>query len=220
MRMLVLAALGAAVFATPVLAQPAPPAAAAAPAPAPKPVSAKGTITAVSAASITIKDSAGVSTTFAVSDKARVLQLKKIDMSAIKPGSFVATANLDQPDGSGLSTELRVFDPALKGLGEGHYDMNDGSGAKMTNGTVTHEVVSTPRGREMDVAYDAKADRGGKGVRHITVPANMTVRSMGPVDLASLKVGWAVEVRGAQAPDGAMTARLILVGENGQPPAL
>ncbi len=37
-----------------------------------------------------------------------------IDVSQIQPGSYVATANKTQPDGSGVSTELRVYPPARR----------------------------------------------------------------------------------------------------------
>ncbi|HEX3363650.1 hypothetical protein [Phenylobacterium sp.] len=216
MRKILLAALalavGAAALEGSALAQPAPPAGPMRPSPP-----AQGMVVAFNGKTLTVKDAHGLAATYAVADDARILRLVKIDAGAIKPGSFVATANVNQPDGSGVSKEFRVFAPALKGLGEGHFPMaGEAPGTMMTNGTVTAEVVSTPRGREMDVIYSGV---GGQGVRHVVLPADVPIREMSLVDRAQVKAGIAVEVRAARGPDGLLVARAILVGENGQPPA-
>ena len=196
----------------PALAQPAPPAGAVRPVPP-----AEGIVVAFSGKTLSVKDVHGLVTTYAVADDVRLLRLRKIDAGAIKPGSFVATANVSQPDGSGVSKEFRVFAPALKGLGEGHGPMaGEAPGTMMTNGTVSAEVVSTPRGREMDVVYGGAA---GQGVRHVVLPPSVAIREMSLVDRAQIKPGIAVEVRAARGLDGRLVARAILVGENGRPPA-
>jgi len=210
------AALGAAGISTAALGQAAPAAA-----PAAKPVQVKGSLVSIEGDKLVVKDAAGASTAMTLAADARVIQLKKIDISAIQPGSYVATANMDLPDGGGRSTELRVFPPAMKGLGEGHYVMNDGSGAMMTNGTVTSQVMSTPRGREMDVGYDTTdPKKGGKGVRHIVVPNDMVIREMTIMDKVALKPGIAVVIAAVPGADGALVARRVLIGENGAPPVL
>lgn len=176
-----------------------------------------GTVVAFGGKVLRVTNAHGVVTSYTVADDARFLRLTKIDATAIKPGSFVVTANVSQPDGSGVSKEFRVFAPALKGLGEGHSPMaGEAPGTMMTSGTVSAEVVSTPRGREMDVTYGGK---GGQGVRHIVLPAGVTIREMSLVDRAQIKPGIAVQVRAGQSADGALVARAVIVGENGQPPA-
>lgn len=205
-------ALSTGLLQTPALAQPTPTAGAMRPTPP-----AEGVVVAFAGTTLTVKDAHGLSTTYAVADDVRILQLRKIDASAIKPGSFVATANVSQPDGSGVSKEFRVFAPALKGLGEGHGPMaGEAPGTMMTNGTVAAEVVSTPRGREMDVTYGGA---GRQGVRHVVLPQSVPIREMSLVDRALIKPGVAVQVRALRTPDGMLVARAILVGENGQPPA-
>lgn len=211
----VAAALGALTLAAPAWSQPAAPAPAAAPALKPIPP-VRGQVLAFDGRSLTVKDDAGASRTFTVADGARIVRLKKIDPSAIQPGSFVATANVTQADGSGVSTEFRVFAPELKGLGEGHGPMNgEPAGTMMTNGTVSTQVTSTPRGREMDVSYNGG---GGHGVRHIVIPQTMTIREMSLADAAQIKPGVFVEVRAGATADGGLVARAVLLGENGQPP--
>ena len=81
-----------------------------------------------------------------------------------------------------MSSELRVFAPPLSGLGEGSYPMQDGQ--NMTNGTVK-TVVTSVKGREMDVGYDPKCTTNPQdahckaGVRHITLPADMVIHRSG-----------------------------------------
>jgi hypothetical protein len=105
----------------------------------------------------------------------------------------------------------------LRGLGEGHGPMaGEAPGTMMTNGTVSAEVVSTPRRREMDITYGGK---DGQGVRHVTIPPNVTIREMSLAGRNEIKPGVMVEVRAGQASDGSMIARAILVGANGRPPA-
>jgi hypothetical protein len=216
----VLVALAAGLFATPLAnaawSQPSP----GAPAPAAGLRSvppARGTVVNLTGAELILKDPLGATRAYLVAPDARFLRLRTIDPSAIKPGSFVATANVTQADGSGRSTEFRVFAPALRGLGEGHGPMaGEAPGTMMTNGTVSAEVVSTSRGREIDIAYGA---HGAQGVRHVTIPTNVVIREMSMVDRTEIKPGVTVEVRAGQAADGSLVARAILLGENGRPPA-
>jgi hypothetical protein len=222
MRRIVLASIGAALgamaLAAPAWSQPTQPQAAAPAAPALKPIApVHGVVTAFDGKSLTVKAVDGASKTFTVDPGARIVKLTKIDASAIRPGSFVATANVTQPDGSGVSTEFRVFTEELRGLGEGHGPMNgEPAGTMMTNGTVSAQVTSTPRGREMDVTYNGT---GGHGVRHIVIPATVTIREMSLADRAQIKPGIAVDVRAGATADGSLVARAVLIGENGQPPA-
>ncbi|HEY1926656.1 MAG TPA: hypothetical protein VGG92_04255 [Caulobacteraceae bacterium] len=165
---------------------------------------------------LTVRDAHGVRTTVTAPSDARFLRLRPIDPSAIRPGSFVATANVSQPDGSGRSTEFRVFAPALRGLGEGHGPMaGEAAGTMMTNGTVSAEVVSTPRGRELDISYGGQ----GGGVRHVVIPPNVTIREMSVADRADAKAGVPVEIRAGQAAGGRLVARAILIGETSRPAA-
>ena len=44
-----------------------------------------------------------------VTAKSRVIRSQPVDLSAIRPGAYVGTANLDQADGSGVSSEVHIF---------------------------------------------------------------------------------------------------------------
>jgi hypothetical protein len=189
------------------------PASAPAPKPTPLPV-VRGHVASFSgdALKVDVMDNGG-SKSFTLNDKTRIILVHRITLDEIKPGSFVATANVDQPDGSGVSTELRVFEGPLVGLGEGHYPMSGRpAGTQMTNGTVTSQVVSTPRGREMDVSYTNQD--GKKGVRHITVPADMVITAWDPGSRTDIQPGRGVQVRSAQLPDGSVITTGVLISNS------
>jgi hypothetical protein len=141
-----------------------------------------------------------------------VTVLKKIDVSAVQPGSFIGTTNKDNPDGTGTSTEIHVFPPGLR-LGEGHYPM-PGQSAMMTNGDVT-AVVTGAKGQELDIKYNG---RGGAGTRHVVVPPGTPVVLFTQGDHSVIKPGAQVLIFAGKGPDGNLHAAQILTGENGAAP--
>ncbi|HEY3815262.1 MAG TPA: hypothetical protein VGL66_18745 [Caulobacteraceae bacterium] len=181
-----------------------------------KPFAVTGTIVRVQGHKIWFKDDKGQEGTAMIAKDALIIQIAKISIGDIKPGSFVATANKPEGDNAGTSTELRVFggELARKRMGEGSYPMDDGQ--NMTNGTV-NTMVKSAKGRELEVAYNGK---GGKGARHITVPADMTIRSMATVKPSALKAGAAARFRMTVGADGRLVADRIIIGEHGKPPMM
>lgn len=219
----------AALFATSVLAQdaptstnrdaapPAPPAPTpvqpAPPAPPPAMTRIKGVIQSVDGDQVTVTQDTGP-VTLTLRDQTVISQLKAIPVSAIQPGSFIGTANVDRPDGFGSSTEVHVFPPDMKGTGEGHYPM-PGANSMMTNGDVTN-VVTSAAGQELDIAYSG---RGGVGTRHVLVPPGTPVVAITRVDRSALKPGVAVSAFAVPTSDG-LAALGVNLGEDGKPPPL
>jgi hypothetical protein len=195
-------AAGAIVFAAAAAAQPAPQA-------PPAPV--RGAVQSLDGSTLTVSQASGP-TVVMLDGNWTVTVLKKIDVSAIQPGSFIGTTNKDNPDGSGTSTEIHVFPPGLR-LGEGHYPM-PGQNAMMTNGDVT-TVVTGAKGQELDIKYNG---RGGQGVRHVVVPPGTPVVLFTQGDHSAIKPGAQVLVFAAKGPDGMLHAMGVLTGENGAAP--
>ena len=144
----------------------------------------------------------------------KVTVLKKIDVGAIQPGSFIGTTNVDKPDGTGQSTEVHVFPPGVRG-GEGHYPM-PGQKAMMTNGDVT-AVVTGAKGQELDIKYNGQ---GGAGVRHVVVPPGTPVVLFTSGDRAVIRPGAQVMLFAGPGADGVLHAMGVLTGENGAAPPL
>ena len=132
-----------------------------APAPAapPTPTVVRGTVTAMTETSLTVKTDKGPQTV-ALAPSWSVAMTKAVAIDAIQPGSFIGTSEMPKADGQGESLEVHVFPPGVK-MGEGHYGWDLKPGSMMTNGTVGKVVDGKKGSRELDVSYSY-------GQRHIT----------------------------------------------------
>jgi hypothetical protein len=176
----------------------------------PTPTVVRGTVTALTDSSVTVKTDKG-SEVVALTPTWSVAMLKPVAIDAIQPGSFIGTAEIPGKDGAGRSLEVHVFPPGVK-MGEGHYGWDLKPGSMMTNGTVGTVVAGKKGSRELDVSYSY-------GKRHITVPANVPVVQIGPGQRGMVKVGtpvFMVVQKGANGP----VAGSISVGENGAKPPM
>jgi hypothetical protein len=193
---------------------PAAPAGAPASAVTPAPARFNGIIASINGDKLTITGADGAPSSIIVAKDAWIVKGRPIKASDIKPGDFVATANVNNADGTGTSVELRVFPPGLH-IGEGSYPMDEPN-TTMTNATVSG-VVDVTDGRELTVTYGASADKGSPaGTRKIKLPANVQVVQWYRVTLADLKVGNRVRGRG-KADNGVITADFIFADD--PPPA-
>jgi hypothetical protein len=184
-----------------------------APAPAtpPTPTVVRGTITAMTDTSLTVKTDKGPQVVN-LTPTWSVAMTKPVAIDAIQPGSFIGTTEMPNKDGStGKSLEVHVFPPGVK-MGEGHYGWDLKPGSMMTNGTVGTVVTGKKGSRELDVSYSY-------GQRHITVPANVPVVQIGPGKREMVKVGTPVFMVVGKTATG-MTANSVSVGENGAKPPM
>jgi hypothetical protein len=191
-----------ALSATAALAQPATP---------PAPTVVRGTVTALTDTSMTVKTDKGPAVV-GLTPNWSVAVMKTVAIDAIQPGSFIGTSEMPNKDGSsGQSLEVHVFPPGVK-MGEGHYGWDLKPGSMMTNGTVGTVVAGKKGSRELDVDYSY-------GKRHITVPANVPVVQIGPGKREMVKVGTPVFMVVQKGPNG-MMAGSVSVGENGAKPPM
>ncbi len=211
MRRIRIAAIGAAVgmaisglaAASVALAQPAP----AAP---PMPHIVRGAVTDVGDNKLTLKTRDGKVVVVNLTKTWTVQVTKPIKSSEIQPGSFIGTAEMPQPDGSGKSLEVHVFPPGVK-MGEGHYDWDLKKGSKMTNGTVK-TVASSRKGQALDVTYFTET-------RHIEVPPKTPIVLITRGERGLVQPGVKVFLVVASTPNGLMSTA-VAVGENGKAPPM
>ena len=171
----------------------------------------RGKVTSLTGDALVIQPRHGKPATVKLSADWAVVVMKPVDVSAIQPGSFIGTTEIEKPDGTGHSLEVHVFPPGVK-IGEGHYPWDLKPHSMMTNGTVG-KVVAGSKGRMLEVAYPG-------GVRHILVPPNVPIVATAPGDRAMVKRGVSVFMVTAKLPDGAVGANRVLVGLNGAPPPM
>jgi hypothetical protein len=195
----------------PAAAPPATAPAAPAPAtPAAQPARVGGIVAAVAGNQITITGANGGSSSFTVAPDAWIVKGRPIQASEIHAGDFVATANVNNSDGTGTSTELRVFPPGLR-LGEGSYPMQEPN-TTMTNATVA-QVANVGTGRRLTVTYGASAANATPaGTRTITLPASVQVVQWYRVTLADVHRGNRVRGRGA-LDNGVIVADFIFADD-------
>jgi hypothetical protein len=171
----------------------------------------RGTVTAMDAASLTVKGDKGVQKV-SLAPTWTVAVMKPVAPDAIQPGSFIGTAEMPQKDGTGKSLEVHVFPPGVK-MGEGHYGWDLKPGSMMTNGTVGTVVAGKKGSRQLDVNYSY-------GKRTITVPANVPVVQITPGARTQVKPGVPVFMVVQKGAGGQLTAGSVSIGENGARPPM
>jgi hypothetical protein len=184
--------------------------AAAQPPPGPPPVL-RGTIVSLANDTLTLKTEGGQTDTVHLTQDWRVTVLKRVDVAAIQPGSFIGTAEMPQKNGTGRSLEVHVFPPGVK-AGEGHYGWDSKPGSMMTNGTVG-KVTSNPKGRELEVSYP-------NGERKIIVPPGVPIVQLTDGQRSQIKAGIAAFLIAPPGKDGTFTSSGIVIGENGARPPM
>ncbi len=184
--------------------------------PAPAPTRIRGTIDKIDGSMLSIKPRSGPDVMVKLTDDAKVVGVKKADLSDVKSGSFIGTATVPQPDGTAKALEVTVFPASMKGAGEGSYAWDLGSNSTMTNGAVGDLVVSS--GRVMTVHVQRPGQR-----REEDPACRKTCRSSCCTRTPTkslLTVGAHILVVPTKAADGSLSANRISVGENGTVPPM
>ena len=173
----------------------------------------RGKVVALDGTALTIKPEKGANQVITLTPTWSVAVLKPVAIDAIKPGSFIGTAEMPKKDGSGgKSLEVHVFPPGVK-MGEGHYGWDLKKGSMMTNGTVGQVVAGKRGSRQMEVNYSY-------GKRTITVPTNVPIVQITGGRRDQIKPGVPVFLVVQKGAGGQLMAGSISIGENGAKPAM
>ena len=92
------------------------------PASAQETVRIRGTIESIDGPVFVVKNRDGAELKLTVTDKPLFVAIVKATMADIKPGMFVGSTGMTQPDGSQKAIEVHIFPELMRGTGEGHYD--------------------------------------------------------------------------------------------------
>ena len=175
---------------------------------------------------LSVKTANGEQLAFELPASVRVSVRARSTLDSIKAGDFVATTAAPGPDGTLVSSELRIYPESMRGLGEGHHPMATRPGSTMTNATVA-SVASAPSqpGNTMTNATVARvADaKGGRMLRlvykggevTVHVPADLPIAAVESGDLSSLVSGAHVIVYATGAGTKSPIAQRISVGKDG-----
>src|SRR5262249_26017926 len=80
----------------------------------------RGAIERVEGNTLRVKTADGNAVTVKVADDAVVRGVVKSSLAEVKPGSYIGSAAMPQPDGSQKALEVHIFPEAMRGTGEGH----------------------------------------------------------------------------------------------------
>lgn len=170
--------------------------------PAPNAINLFGGLTSIDAGSITIETESGPTESFRLAPNLLVLQNRRVTLSDIKPGEFIASAAMRGPDGKLHSTELRIFPEAYRGVGEGQHPMKDARSQTMTNATVTG-VAMADGSNNIKVAF-----AGGES--ELVVDPGVPVTRIEQITREALRPGLKVRVQGVRNADGAQATRITI----------
>ena len=106
---------------------------------APQTVRLRGVIEKVDGQTVLAKSDKGAELKLNLADKMLVVEVVKASLADIKPGDFIGSGAMPQPDGSQKAIEVHIFAESMRGTGEGFRPWDGAPNSTMTNGTVGHE---------------------------------------------------------------------------------
>jgi hypothetical protein len=183
-----------------------------------------GTVVSSSPNGLVLKTAAG-NRSISFGPKMRFFAIERSSLGSVRQGSFIGTTVVPQPNGTYKSTEVHVFAPALRGMGEGFTRMDSQGHHMMANSTV--RSIETQRMMANSTVRSVGSSGAGKtitmsfpsGTKTIVIPAAVPVFLLEKGRQALLVPGAAVRV-GVMSGSHGPVAGFILVGEHGTVPPM
>jgi hypothetical protein len=183
------------------------------PASAQETVRIRGTIERVEGPVYVVKNRDGAELKLTVTDNPLFVAIVKSTMADIKPGMFVGSTGMSQPDGSQKAIEVHIFPESMRGTGEGHYDWDLKPQTKMTNANVEQTVAGVD-GPILSVKYK-------DGEKKLLVTPETAVVTYVTGNKDDLKPGTKIFVAAAKKqPDGTVQTPRITYGKDGLVPPM
>ena len=183
------------------------------PASAQETVRIRGTIERVEGPVYVVKNRDGAELKLTVTDNPLFVAIVKSTMADIKPGMFVGSTGMSQPDGSQKAIEVHIFPESMRGTGEGHYDWDLKPQTKMTNANVEQTVAGVD-GQMLSVKYK-------DGEKKLLVTPETAVVTYVAGNKDDLKPGTKIFIAAAKKqPDGTLQTPRITYGKDGLVPPM
>ena len=176
--------------------------------PQPQTIRLRGTIERLDGRAVLAKSSKGEELTLELADKVLVAAVEA-SVADIKPGLFIGSGAMPQPDGSQKALEVHIF--AERGTGEGHRPWDGAPNSTMTNGTVGATVASVD-GPSVTIQYK-------DGEKKIIIGPNVPIVRYEIADTGAIAPGAPfTAVATGKAVDGSFEVSRINVGRGGASP--
>jgi len=158
----------------------------------------------------------GSAITLKLADNATVTAVLKATIADIKPGDYIGSGAVPQPDGSQKAVEVHIFARPQPDGGHHYSGWYGTPNGTMTNGFVQPVVVGAALADGGDPVLVVKYPDGEK---RIVVPASAHIARYTVGSKDDLKPGAAFRVQtAAKQSDGTYTAASISVGRDGGRP--
>ena len=166
----------------------------------------RGTVERIEGPVYVVKNRDGAEMKLTVTDNPLFVAISPSKMTDIKPGMFVGSAGMMQPDGTQKAIEVHIFPESMRGTGEGHYDWDLKPQSKMTNGNVEQTVAGVD-GPILSVKYK-------DGEKKLMVTPETVVVTYVTGNKDEIKPGTKIFVAAAKKqPDGSCRPRASLTAE-------
>jgi hypothetical protein len=173
----------------------------------------RGTVESVDGSVYVVKNRDGADVKLTITDPQLYVAIVKATMADIKPGMFVGSTGMTQPDGSQKAIEVHIFPESMRGTGEGHYDWDLKPNTKMTNANV-EQTVGGVDGQMLSVKYK-------DGEKKLLVTPETAVVTYVVGDKSDLKPGIKIFVgAGKKQADGTVQTPRITYGKDGLTPPM
>jgi hypothetical protein len=183
------------------------------PASAQETVRIRGTIERIDGPVYVVKNRDGAELKLTMTENPLYVAIVKSTMADIKPGMFVGSTGMTQPDGSQKAIEVHIFPESMRGTGEGHYDWDLKPNTKMTNANV-EQTVAGVEGPVLSVKY-----KDGEKKVLVTPETAVVTYVIGTRD--DLKPGTKIFVAAAKKQaDGTLLTPRITYGKDGLTPPM
>jgi len=173
----------------------------------------RGTIDRVEGPIYVVKSRDGAELKVALAENGIVVAIVKASLADIKPGLFVGSTGMPQPDGSQKAIEVHIFPEAMRGTGEGHYPWDLQADSTMTNANV-EETVAGVDGQTLTLKYKT-------GEKKVVVTPQTVIVTYNPGDKNDLQPGTKIFIAAAKKQaDGTLQAARINYGKEGLTPPM
>lgn len=167
----------------------------------------RGTITAVSGDTLSLRTREGKPLELALTEKTTVAAAKAVKLSDLKPGAYVGSTTRKRADGALVAVEVHTIPRRVP---EGHRPWDLQPGSMMTNANIA-SVVKSAGGDELTLEY-----KGGS--QKILVPPGTPIVTTTKADRSYLKPGEYVFIAASVDDAGRTTALRIQVSKDGVRP--
>lgn len=173
----------------------------------------RGTVEKLDGQTLMVKSRDSQSLSIALAPNFTVRGVVAKTVADIKPGDFVASTSVKDPDGKLRAIEVHILPESLRGVArEGQFPWDLVPDSLMTNATAA-QITSAPQGQVIKVTYK-------DGEAEVTIPPGIPIVGYVPGDASLLKPGAAVFIIAQKKSDGSLTASAVTAEKDSVKPPM